>query len=244
MKTQSYFRKLFRGAALLKATTLLALLIFISNSAYSQTPDPNDWPNLKRYAEENKAYLESKPGKKRVVFIGDSMTEQWIVKNPEFFSKNKYLCRGFSGQASSQILLRFKQDVVNIGATTVVILAGTNDIAGNRGPSTLEMIMDNISSMCEIAKAHNIEVILCSLTPVKKYSWAPNITPDIIVPEFNKMLKEYAKENEITYVDYFKKLVDKTPGNENGMIPEYTIDGVHCSEAGYAVMEKAIKKHL
>ena len=138
------------------------------------------------------------------------------------------------------MLVRFRADVIDISAAAVVILAGTNDIAGNTGPSSLEMILDNIKSMTEIAQANNVKVILCSVLPAYDYSWRPGLEPNIKIPKLNSMIKDYAEKNKIYYLDYFSALDD---GN-NGMIPAFTNDGVNLTLEGYQVMEPMIEKVL
>ena len=212
--------------------------------SWAQKPDPNDWANLKRYRSHN-AFLEPVEKKgHRVAFMGNSITDNWFKFHPEFFTENGFVGRGISGQTTPQMLIRFRQDVVNIGAKTVVILAGTNDIAGNTGYSSLEMIMDNLKSMCDIAKANKIRPILCSVLPAYRYSWKKDVRCDQLIPELNEMIKAYAKANKITYVDFFSALVDHTPGNENGLPKKYSKDGVHPNLEGYYVMEKILLKAL
>lgn len=232
---------------------------FSSNILYAQKPNPNDWANLNRYRAQNEELLkkdetakEKTPEgrkakqtlKNRVVFMGNSITDNWFKFHPDFFTENGFEGRGISGQTTPQMLIRFRQDVVNIGAKTVVILAGTNDIAGNTGYSSLEMIMDNIKSMCDIAKANNIRPILCSVLPAYRYSWKKDVKPNELIPQLNKMIKEYAKANRITYVDFFSALADKTPGNENGLPEKYSKDGVHPNIDGYRIMEDILLKVL
>ncbi|HNX87438.1 MAG TPA: SGNH/GDSL hydrolase family protein [Paludibacteraceae bacterium] len=195
-----------------------------------------DWANLKRYQKENDTLLLKGNAENRVVFMGNSITEGWKSMHPEFFNKNPYICRGISGQTTPQMLLRFRQDVIELNPRVVVILAGTNDIAGNTGPSTPEMIMDNIRSMAELATANNIRVVLCSVLPAYDYPWRKGMKPNIKIPELNKMIKAYADERRITYLDYFGAMANE----KNGMIAEYTTDGVHCTSAGYDVMEKMV----
>lgn len=233
--------------------------IFSSNILYAQKPNPNDWANLKRYKPQNEELLKkdnaakesTQEGRKakqalknRVVFMGNSITDNWFKFHPDFFTENGFEGRGISGQTTPQMLIRFRQDVVNIGAKTVVILAGTNDIAGNTGYSSLEMIMDNIKSMCDIARANNIKPILCSVLPAYRYSWKKDVKPNELIPQLNKMIKEYAKTNRITYVDFFSVLADNTPGNENGLPEKYSKDGVHPNIDGYSIMEDILLKAL
>jgi len=178
------------------------------------------------------------------VFMGNSITEGWIKTSPSFFEGKPYINRGISGQTTPQMLIRFRADVVALKPKVVVILAGTNDIAGNTGPSTIEMIMDNLSSMAEIAKANGIKVVLSSVMPVLDYPWKPGLEPADKIIALNKLIKEYADKNNIVYLDYFSAMVNEQKGMKN----EYTYDGVHANEAGYKLMgplaEEAIKKAL
>jgi len=202
-----------------------------------------DWPGLDRFKKDNLKLGAPADGEKRIVFMGNSITEGWINQVPEFF-KGKYINRGISGQTTPQMLVRFRADVVNLKPAVVVILAGTNDIAGNTGPSTLDMIMDNLESMAELANVHGIKVILCSVLPAFDYPWKPGIKPAEKIVELNKMMKEFADANGFMYLDYYSSLVD----DRKGMKKEYSGDGVHPNKAGYAVMaplvEEAIAKAL
>jgi lysophospholipase L1-like esterase len=203
-----------------------------------------DWANTERYKNENALLEEPKQGENRVVFMGNSITEGWINARPNFFANKPFINRGIGGQTTPQMLVRFRPDVLNLKPELVVILAGTNDIAGNTGPSTLEMIMNNITSMAELAKANDIKVILSSVLPAFDFSWRPGLEPSTKIIALNKMIKEYADENEIVYLDYFSAMVDE----RNGLKDEYTYDGVHPNEAGYKAMEplalEAIAKAL
>ena len=228
----------------MKPNKLFAGLFIGSMALGCWTAQAQDWPNLNRFREANAQLAAPAKGEKRVVFMGNSITEGWIRTHPDFFKANPYVNRGISGQTTPQMLVRFHQDVVDLQPEAVVILAGTNDIAGNTGPSTLKMIMDNLKAMAEIAEANDIEVILCSVLPVKRYSWRPEVEATQQVVDLNKMIKEYCKEEKITYLDYFSAMA--TP--ENFMIPEYTTDEVHVTPKGYDLMEQmvqeAIKKTL
>ena len=192
-----------------------------------------DWPNLARYREENSRLAQPAPGEKRVVFMGNSITEGWINKSPAFFAGRPYINRGISGQTTPQMLIRFRPDVIDLKPAVVVILAGTNDIAGNTGPSTAEMIMGNIASMAELAEANGIKVILCSVLPAYDYPWRPGLNPDRKIPELNAMIKAYADRKGFIYLDYFSAMAD----SRNGLKDELTYDGVHPDEDGYKVME-------
>ena len=204
----------------------------------------DDWPNLNRYRQANKQLGPPKEGERRVVFMGNSITEGWSNLYPQFFEGKPYINRGIGGQTTPQMLVRFWQDVIQLQPEIVVILAGTNDIAGNTGPSTLEMIADNLFSMAELAKAHGIKVILSSVLPVYDYPWKPGLEPSDKIIELNKMIRTYAEANDIHYLDYFSAVVDEN----NGMKEHLAYDGVHPNDEGYKVMselaEPAIRKVL
>ncbi len=218
--------------SLLHLILLLMLVPFFSEA--------QDWPDLARYKDDNAKVAAPAPNENRVVFMGNSITDGWITKVPEFFSGKPYIDRGISGQTTPQMLIRFKPDVIDLHPKVVVILAGTNDIAGNTGPSTLEMIEDNLASMTMLAQAANIQVILSSVLPVYDYPWKPGLQPSEKIIALNKWIKNYALEHNCFYLDYFSSMVD----DRNGMKAEYTVDGVHPNVAGYKIMgalaEKAI----
>jgi lysophospholipase L1-like esterase len=191
-----------------------------------------DWPQLGRYRAADLALPATEPG--RVVFYGDSITDAWVVNGGKFFPGKPYVNRGISGQTTPQMLVRFRQDVVDLHPETVVILAGTNDIAGNTGPSTPEMIEDNFKSMTEIAKANGIRVILASVTPVAQYPWRPEVLDTAAkVEAINAWLKDYCAQEKLTYLDYWTAMA----GPDGGMKPGISKDGVHPNGAGYAIME-------
>jgi lysophospholipase L1-like esterase len=192
----------------------------------------DDWAQLGRYRAADQALPATEPG--RVVFYGDSITDAWVYNGGKFFPGKPYVNRGISGQTTPQMLVRFRQDVVDLHPEAVVILAGTNDIAGNTGPSTPEMIEDNFKSMTEIAKANGIRVILASTTPVAKYPWKPEVTDTAAKVEgLNAWLKDYCAQEKLTYLDYWTAMA----GPDGGMKPGISIDGVHPNAAGYAIME-------
>lgn len=216
---------------------LLTLLVNVTQ-AFAQ----DDWANLKQFQEANSTLGAPAEDEQRVVFMGNSITIGWINTCPDFFKDRPYINRGISGQTTPQMLLRFKQDVINLQPKVVVILAGTNDIAGNTGPSTQKMIEDNLACMVQLAQANNIEVILCSVLPASDYPWRPGLNPDKKIPALNKWIEQYAKQNNCIYVDYFSVLANE----ENGMNKDLAYDGVHPTAAGYAIMaplvEEAIQK--
>lgn len=222
-----------------KTTLTFVFIVFMFNVSLAQ-----DWPNLKHYRSDNEKIGLPKAGEKRVVFMGNSITEFWKNITPDFFSDNGYVNRGISGQTSPQMLVRFRADVVNLKPAVVVILTGVNDIAGNTGPSTLEMITDNIFSMAEIAKSNKIKVILCSVLPVYDFPWKRGLEPAEKIVTLNQMIKDYARLKGCIYLDYHSAMKDE----RNGMKAEYAKDGVHPNEVGYKVMmplcNEAIKKAL
>jgi lysophospholipase L1-like esterase len=200
----------------------------------------DDWPNLARYREENARLKAPGPGENRVVFMGNSITEGWIYTCPEFFEGRPYIDRGISGQTTPQMLVRFRQDVIDLKPAVVVLLCGINDIAENTGPSTLEMIEGNIASMVELAKAHGIKVVMCSVLPAYDFPWHPGLEPAEKVVALNKWIKAYAAENGHIYLNYFSSMADE----KNAMKPEYSEDGVHPNRAGYKVMEGLLNEVL
>jgi lysophospholipase L1-like esterase len=241
---------------------LLVLTISISvNAQNNKAPEPtkeqkeawqkaqddqlhNDWANLARFHEENKQIGFPADGEKRIVFMGNSITEGWSRLDPTFFSGKPYVNRGISGQTTPQMLIRFKPDVVNLKPSVVVILAGINDIAGNTGPSTLEMIEDNLSSMVEIAQANGIHVIMSSVLPAFDFPWRPGMEPAEKVVKLNTWIKTFAETHKCIYLDYFTPMSDE----RHGLKTAYTSDGVHPNLTGYKIMdplvEEAIKRSL
>jgi lysophospholipase L1-like esterase len=209
-----------------------------------QEQQRNDWANLNRYREDNAKIGLPAIGEARVVFMGNSITDFWIRFSPEFFTGKPYIDRGISGQTTPQMLIRFRQDVINLKPKVVVILAGINDINGNTGPSTLEMIEDNIASMAEIAQANGIHVALSSVLPCDSIYSRPDLHPAERVVQLNEWIKKYASDKGCGYIDYFSSLTD----GKNGLKKEYTNDGLHPNKEGYLVMEPlaeaAIKKAL
>lgn len=201
-----------------------------------------DWANLKFYQESNKE-LKKISDPNRVVFMGNSITQNWSVYHKDFFINNPFVNRGIGGQTSPQMLIRFKSDVVNLNPKSVVIMAGTNDIAGNTGPITIKNTAENIFSMAEIAIANNIAVYICSTPPAIDFPWYPGLAPASKIVKLNSILKNYCVKNNITYVDYYSSLSDSDGGLR---VPEFTAsnDLVHPNLTGYKVMEKIILSHL
>jgi lysophospholipase L1-like esterase len=225
---------------------LIFSALLLSAGVYAQQPKPDtaakapaakedfsdDWADLRHYGAENNTLPA--PTNKRVVFLGSSIFERWKVLVPSYFSNPDYIDRGISGQIAPQLLLRFRQDVINLKPKAVIILAGSNDIAGSQGHVTTERIMDNVASMVELAKLHHIKVILCAYLPVFDYPWRKGLQPAEKIIALNKAIKAYAAANDLILLDYFTPLVD----SRNGQKAELTLDGVHPNVAGYQIMAK------
>ncbi len=210
----------------------------------AQNAPTEDWPNLGRYRAENEALPPAKDGENRVVFFGDSITDGWGRSVGVFFPGKPYVNRGISGQTTPQMLLRFQQDVVHLRPAVVVILAGTNDVAGNTGPATNQMIEDNFASMADIAKQSGIKLVLASILPAYSYPWKPSIQPVGRIRELNKWLKAFCANHGCVYLDYYSSMADE----KGAMLPGLASDGVHPTAQGYTVMaplaEKAIAQAL
>ena len=226
------------------------LIIILLSLPFTQKINSQDWNTFANTSRYDKANLELKLHTKannRVVFMGNSITEGWVQMRSEFFNDRDYINRGIGGQTTPQMLLRFREDVINLNPSVVIILAGTNDIAGNSGYISLESIIDNIKSMAEIANANGIKVIISSILPAIDYPWRPGLNPASKIIIINKALKAFSEENNFIYLDYYAAMVDDKGGLK---VPEYTTanDLVHPNKKGYLVMEKlaeiAIKKAL
>jgi len=227
-----YFQVICIGFFLFLAPSLKAQ----KDSVTERLNQSNDWPNLRRYRSENeKAGLPS-ANENRVVFMGNSITDAWITIDPDFFEGKSYLDRGISGQTTPQMLVRFRQDVVDLKPKVVAILAGINDIAGNTGPSSLQMIENNLMSMSQLAKANGIKVVLCSVLPARAFPWRAGIDPVQSIIELNKWIKNYAAKNNFVYVDYYDAMVDP----EKGLPANLSKDGVHPTLEGYRIMEPLV----
>jgi len=220
---------------------LIVILLLISFQTFSQSEKENkDWANLNRFKMENAALPSPAKNEKRVVFMGNSITEGWQYIDTNFFKNKQFVNRGISGQTTPQMLLRFRQDVVRIKPYAVVILAGINDIAQNNGYISVEDIFGNIQSMAELAEASGIKVILSSVVPANIIPWNEEIKPADMVIQLNTMLENYCKANNYTYVDYYSKMVD----GKKGLDRKYSDDGVHPNLAGYKVMETQLQGAL
>ncbi len=201
-----------------------------------------DWPNLARYHAADLSLETPLANGNRVVFYGDSITDAWDLA--EYFPGKPYVNRGISGQTTPQMLVRFRQDVIDLKPKVVIILAGTNDIAGNTGPTTPEAIQENFASMAELAQANNIRVVLASVLPAYDYPWKPGLEPAEKIVALNAWLKDYAASHGLVYLDYFTAMTNE----KHGMKTEISGDGVHPNKAGYLIMaplaERAIAQAL
>jgi lysophospholipase L1-like esterase len=202
-----------------------------------------DWAGLQRYRSDDTALVaQSTSTKSRVVFYGDSITDAWgrLPDTGKFFLEKDHINRGISGQTTAQMLVRFQQDVVNLHPAVVLILAGTNDVAGNTGPSTPEMIEDNYTSMVKIANESGIKVILASITPAYQYKWRPSVKPVEEIRQLNAWIRQYCGTGACTYLDYYSSMVDAN----GAMQADLTKDGVHPNAKGYGVMAPLADKAI
>ena len=208
--------------------------------AVYNTVNAQDWANLNYYRKANTLLENPAENEDRIVFMGNSITEFWKNIHPEFFDGKTYVNRGIGGQTTSQMLLRFRADVINLHPKVVVFLGGTNDIAGNTGNVTLDIIEDNIFSMIELARSNDIRVVLCSVLPVFDYPWSPGKEPAEKIIELNKALRFYAETNDITFVDFHTPMKD----SRNGLRIELGEDGVHPNVSGYLIMEPLVEQAI
>jgi lysophospholipase L1-like esterase len=211
-------------------TAALALLTLNSSLAEEGATPNLDWAKLSAYRSANAQTLPVAKGERRVVFMGDSITEFWSKSQ----WNSAHINRGISGQTTPQMLLRFRQDVIDLTPNIVVILAGTNDVAGNTGPATNDMIAGNITSMVQLARANGIKVVLASVLPASGFYWNPEARPAPQIIELNRQIKIIAKRYGCIYLDYFTAMVDA----DSGLKREFSEDGVHPNETGYTVMSK------
>ena len=200
----------------------------------------HEFAGWKRYANANRELGAPAKGEKRVVLMGNSITDGWPGTRPDFFKDNNLIGRGIGGQTSYQFLLRYREDVINLEPKVVVINYGTNDIAENTGPYDEDLTFGNVLSMVELARYHKCKVILTSCLPAGGFGWRPSITDSMDkIRHLNARVQEYAKKNKIPYVDYFSAMVN---AEGTGMRSDYANDnpGVHPNAAGYAVMESLL----
>jgi lysophospholipase L1-like esterase len=201
-----------------------------------------DFPWLAKFKDDDLKLGPPADGEKRVVFMGDSITEGWHLD--QSFPGKSYINRGISGQTTPQMVLRFHQDVIGLKPNVVIILAGINDIAENTGPMTLEQTEDNLAAMAEMATVNHIPVVLCSVLPAFDFPWRPGLAPALKVIALNEWIKAYAAAKGHVYVDYYSPMKD----DRGGLPPALSGDGVHPLPAGYAIMaplaEAGIEKAL
>jgi lysophospholipase L1-like esterase len=218
----------------MKKKLFIALFSLFVFAAHGQ-----DWPNLKKYADQNSKLQPPAAGENRVVFMGNSIEEFWKITDSSYF-KPSYIDRGISGQTTPQMLLRFREDVINLKPAVVVILAGINDIGENTGPNKLENVFGNIVSMVQLAQAAHIRVVMSSVLPANHLFWRPSIDPTEKVGQLNQMIKDYATQNDIVYLDFYSAMVD----DKKGLPLTLSADGVHPNLAGYKVMEPLTDKAI
>lgn len=220
-----------------RATLLVAVcLIWAVAPGHAQ-----DWGGLQRFAAANAELAPASAEQPRVILLGDSITEGWPSKHPAFFEETGYIGRGISGQVSAQMLVRFRQDVIDLHPAVVVINAGTNDVAENQGPYDEDFTLGNIVSMTELAQANGIAVVLTSVLPAAAFRWRPAITDAADkIAALNARIKAYAAKQGIPYVDYYSALV--VDDSSRALNPDYSKDGVHPQQPGYEVMEPLVKQ--
>ncbi len=217
---------------------VLIMSLFSFFNLFTNAQKFNDMINLKKYAKENAELPAPEENEKRVVFIGNSITEGWAGMRPGFFKSNNYVGRGISGQTSPQLLSRFRQDVINLSPVAVVINIGTNDIAENTGTYNEDFTLGNIMSMAELADANGIKVILSSVTPAGEYPWRKEIKGVVEkIRSLNERIEAYAKANGFAYIDYFSSMCDEKGALKKG----YGDDGVHPNADAYQIMEGLAK---
>jgi lysophospholipase L1-like esterase len=236
-------------------TAYSALLAAISAAcALAQAPAPTvaiqpaaprppwelEWAYLSKYRDDDAKLGPPRANENRIVFLGDSITEGWSAKDGKFFAGRPYINRGIGGQTTSQMLVRFRQDVITLKPAAVVILGGTNDIAQNGGVTTVEAVEDNLQSMVELAQLHGIRAILASVLPALDYPWRPGLQPRDKISALNHWMAQFCRKKKIVYLDYYSSMADANLA----MKPELSKDGVHPTEAGYLVMEPLAEKAI
>lgn len=215
-------------------------MVFVLSATSASGQSVSDWAGLQHYAKENSELPRAAAVRLRVVFMGNSITEAWTPLFAQLFPGKPYVGRGISGQTTPQMLVRFRQDVIALKPAVVVILAGTNDIAGNTGPSTLEMIEDNIASMSELAKANGIQVVLCSVLPVFDYPWKPGLGPASKIVALNAWIRAYAKTHGAEYADLHGAMADE----RQGLPKSLAADGVHPNLDGFKIMSPIVERAI
>ena len=213
---------------------IIIVVMMLWNLLTGQDALANDWANKDYYAQANRALMAGEPDAERVVLMGNSITEYWFELHPDFFGSHHLVGRGIGGQVSSQMLARFRQDVINLEPRIVVINCGTNDIAENNGPYDEDITMDNIKSMTELALSHGIKVVLSSVLPTDGFCWNPGVE-DVVgkIRHLNQRIVDYCAAMQIPYVDYYPVMTS----DDAAMNKALTDDGVHPNSTGYDIME-------
>lgn len=226
---------------------IIAMLLSTNAAAQASTAKSlederlrTDWADLHCYADENARLAAPAPGERRVVFMGNSITQLWQTLDSSFFAARPWVNRGISGQTTPQMLVRFRQDVIGLHPSVVVLMGGVNDIAENTGPATMDAIFGNIASMAELAKANGITVVLSSVLPASDFRWHHGLEPAAKIVALNAMIRQYAADHQLGYIDYYGAMVD----GHGGLRSELTHDGVHPNLAGYRVMEPLVTSAL
>ena len=221
-----------------KTLLLIIALTALQGGVTTATAQSHEFAMIDAYNEQNRLLVEPKQGEKRVVLMGNSITWAWAHTRPDFFTGNGLIGRGISGQTTYQFLLRFREDVINLKPNVVVLNYGTNEIAENTGAYDEDHTFNNIKAMCDLARYHNIKVVLASCLPHKGFRWRPEVTDAMTkIRHLNDRVKAYAKANRLAYVDYFSTLVSD---DGTQMRPDLADDGVHPNDKGYAIMEAMI----
>jgi lysophospholipase L1-like esterase len=216
--------------------SLAALALIGATAAPAPCPADGNWDRTAdfgwtcRYRADNANLLETRTTVP-IVFMGDSITEGWMIADRSFFDGGR-VDRGISGQTTSQMLLRFEPDVLALNSAIVHIMAGTNDIAGNTGEAPLPAIERNIRRMAEMAKARGIRVIIGSVLPARAFGWKNSVRPAVPIAELNQWLRDYARANGAIYADYYSAMAT----SDGGLPLALSRDGVHPNKAGYAIM--------
>jgi len=215
-----------------------ALAWALGATAGVQAMEPQDWADLGHYRAQNEALRSGSPDPLRIVLLGDSITEGWPARAGLWDAH--FVNRGISGQTTPQMLLRLRPDVIALSPRTLVVLAGTNDIAGNTGPETDEQIEGNLASIAELGRVHGMRVLLCSILPTRAYPWTPGVKPAARVLAINRWMREFAASKGFEYVDYHSAMTEP----DGGLRADLGDDGVHPNERGYSIMARLLREAL